>query len=177
MRTITTTKTVYKFDELSEEAKSNAAENLYDINVDYEWWQFIEYDAEQVGIKINGFDIDRGSYCDIELKYSAYEIATMIMREHGEECDTWMTAKRFIDDWNDLVAKYSDGKDLEKVTEDNEYDFDNDADDLEHDFRVTLEGCYLHMLREQYEYTTSEEAIIETIECNEYEFTEDGKLA
>ena len=33
------------------------------------------------------------------------------------------------------------------------------------------------MLRNEYEYLTSEEAVIESIRANEYEFTEDGKLA
>jgi hypothetical protein len=31
-------------------------------------------------------------------------------------------------------------------------------------------------LETEYDYLTSEEAIIETIEANEYEFTEDGEL-
>jgi predicted transcriptional regulator len=32
------------------------------------------------------------------------------------------------------------------------------------------------MLQKEYEYLTSEEAIIETIEANEYEFTEKGEM-
>jgi len=32
------------------------------------------------------------------------------------------------------------------------------------------------MLQKEYEYETSEEAIVETIKANEYEFTEDGNL-
>jgi len=32
------------------------------------------------------------------------------------------------------------------------------------------------MLQKEYEYQMSDEAIIETIEANEYEFTENGKL-
>jgi hypothetical protein len=32
------------------------------------------------------------------------------------------------------------------------------------------------MLRQEYEYLTSEGAIIETIEANEYEFTEEGRM-
>jgi len=33
------------------------------------------------------------------------------------------------------------------------------------------------MLREEYDYLTSDEAVIESIEINNYEFTEDGTLA
>lgn len=32
-----------------------------DISVDYEWWQFVYEDAENVGIKITSFDTDRGN--------------------------------------------------------------------------------------------------------------------
>lgn len=70
MRTIETT--AYAFDELSEDAKDKAIENLSDINVrDFEWWDSLEdqvfEDLETLGCSIPGkreifFDIDRGSY-------------------------------------------------------------------------------------------------------------------
>jgi len=60
MRTIETT--VYKFDELSDEAKQQSIENLYDLNVDYEWWDCTYEDAENIGLKISEFDLDRASY-------------------------------------------------------------------------------------------------------------------
>ena len=44
---ITKTITLYKFDELSEEAQNNALSKLWDINVDNDWWEHIldeEYD-------------------------------------------------------------------------------------------------------------------------------------
>ena len=47
----------------------------------------------------------------------------------------------------------------------------------EDDFLQSLCEDYRIILRNEYEYLTSEEAIIETIESNEYYFTEDGKLA
>lgn len=40
-----------------------------------------------------------------------------------------------------------------------------------------LEYCYVKMLRDEYEYQTSAEQIIESIRANEYEFTENGDLA
>ena len=56
------TKTInlYSFDELREESKKKAIQNLWDINVDYDWWQFIYDDAKQIGLKLTGFDLDRG---------------------------------------------------------------------------------------------------------------------
>ena len=47
MRTITTVKTVYSFDELGEDAQEKAIENLYDLNIDYDWWEFVFEDADE----------------------------------------------------------------------------------------------------------------------------------
>jgi hypothetical protein len=176
MKQITTVTNVYKFDELSDKAQENAIMNLFYINVEDDWYHYIYEEAEELGFKITGFDIDRGSHCDIKLIDSPFEICTKIMSEHGEECDTWKLAKSFIDDWNDIVAKHSDGTNIEKVAEGNEYQFDEDADFLEGQFTKELSECYLKMLRDEYEYQTSEFAIVEAIESYDYDFTEDGKL-
>jgi hypothetical protein len=42
---------------------------------------------------------------------------------------------------------------------------------------TNLEHCYTCLLRREYEYQTSREAIIDSIEANSYEFTEKGNLA
>lgn len=77
------TKTInlYEFDELSEDAKEKALQNLWDINVDHEWWDYIYEDAERIGLKITGFDIDRGNYCEGDILTSEYEIARRPMRD------------------------------------------------------------------------------------------------
>ena len=63
MRIKTTETKVYKFEELTDEQKEKAIEKLYDINVNYDQWDFTYDDAERIGLKLEGFDIDRGSYC------------------------------------------------------------------------------------------------------------------
>lgn len=166
---------LFKFDELSEEAKQTALEAMYYINFYDDWYESIYEDAELIGAKIEGFDIDRGSYCQLSLKWSASEVCNKIKEEHGETCDTYKLAETFLEDWSKLVAKYSDGIKLDEVTEDNEYDFDNEADDLEEEFRKSLSEEYLSMLRQEYKYRASKEAIIEVIEANDYDFTENGK--
>jgi hypothetical protein len=165
---------VYWFGELPEEAKRKAVENMYDINVNYDWWDCIYEDADQICCKINGFDIGRGQYCELETKYGFKDTATEILKNHGEMCETYKIAVEFFEEYDSLVKKYSDGGDT--VTEENEYDFDQEADELESEYEKKLGEEYLSMLERDYEYRTSEEAIIETIEANEYEFTEDGKL-
>ena len=167
---------LYKFSELSEDAQQKAIEKLCDINVDYDWWESAYEDAENIGLKITGFDIGRGRNATGEFIFGAYEVANKILKEHGKTCETHKTASQFIKDWDLLVEKYSDGINKNRVSEDNEYEFDGEADDLEHEFLNSLLEDYAMMLEKDYEYQTSKEAIIETIEANEYDFTEDGKL-
>ena len=165
----------YKFAELSEESKQNAIEKLSNINVDFDWWNFVYEDAENVYLKISSFDIDRKS---IDCKFIQYanETANEIIKNHGENCETYKTAKTFLSDWDKLVELYSDGINKNVVSEENEYQFDEDADNLENDFLQSISEDYLQMLSDEYDYLTSEDAIIESIEANEYDFLENGVI-
>lgn len=175
MRTIC--KNVYSFDELSEDAKRKAIEKCYDINVCFDWWESTYEDAKNIGLQIASFDLDRNRHANGHFLESGTECAFRILAEHGETCDTYKTASNFIADWNKLVEKYSDGIHTDKVTEENEYDFDNEADELELQFLKNILEDYSIILQNESEYLMSEEAIIETIEANQFEFYEDGKLA
>lgn len=167
---------LYSFDELSEEGKKKALENLYDINVDYEWWQYTYDDAERIGLKISEFDLDRGNYCKGKFIKDAEEVCKLIFENHGEQCETYKTAKTFEEDKAKLVVKYSDGINTDCVAEDNEYNFDNECDELEQEFLKSLCEDYRIILSKEYDYLTSKEQIIETIKSNDYTFTENGKL-
>lgn len=174
MRTETTTRTIYTFDELSDEAKEKALEAYRDINVSFDWWEFTYMDAETIGLKIDGFDLDRRRHATGKFIESAFDCASKIIKEHGEACETYKSAKVFLSDWTELVAKYSDGINMEEVYEDNEYEFDKEADELETEFLKSILEDYSIMLQNEYEYLYSDEAVQETIEANEYEFTEEG---
>jgi len=174
MKTVTIN--LYQFSELSDKAKEKAISRLMDINTDSDWWYSTYEDAAQVNLKITSFDIDRGSYVNAQFMQSAYDTANLIILNHGESCETYKTAQTFIQSWNNLVSKYSDGINKNVVAEENEYEFDNEADDLESDFLKSISEDYRIILSKQYDYLTSEDAIIETIEANDYYFTEDGKL-
>lgn len=167
---------VYKFNELNEKAQQKALLDLCYINVEYDWWQFTYDDAKTIGLKITGFDIDRGNYCEGELMQSLSEVCYLIFENHGEHCETYKTAKAYLAEWAKLVKEHSDGVDIDKVSEDKEYEFDELADELEEQFRMSLCEDYKIILQHEYEYLTSEEAIKETIIANEYDFTADGKL-
>jgi hypothetical protein len=57
-RTVTTTKEVYKFSELSDSAKERAREWYREGNLDYEWWDFVYEDATTIA-KILGIDLEQ----------------------------------------------------------------------------------------------------------------------
>ena len=102
---------VYKFDELPEDIKEKAIENLYDINVDYEWWQFIYEDAEQIGLEITEFDIDRASYCKGKFTLSAEEVAANIIKDHGKDCETFKTASSYLKEHDPIFSEYFNTED------------------------------------------------------------------
>jgi hypothetical protein len=167
--------TVYNFAELSDKAKQKAIESLYDCNVNREWWDCTYEDAKTVNIKITGFDIDR-SYCEGDFMESAEETANLIIENHGKDCKTYKTAANYLKERKELVEKYSDGKTLNIVAEDNECDFDNDCNELDAEFLRSILEDYRIILSKEYDYLTSKEAIIDTIEANDWTFTEDGTM-
>lgn len=150
---------VYKFDELSDKAKQKVLTALIHINVEDEWWEFIYEDAENIGLKLTGFDIGRGNECTGEFILNAKDCAEKIIENHGETCDTYNSATAFLAGYDNVSNEIEDG----------------DIEDEGNEFLKALLQDYLKMLRDEYEYQTSEEAIIETIIANKYEFTADGR--
>jgi hypothetical protein len=146
---------LFKFSELSEESKQVAIEKFSDINVDYDWWQWTYGDAENIGLKITSFDLDRKSITG-ELTGAGIDTANKIMSEHGKETETFKTAERYYKQLHEGI--------------------DDEISESEEEFLRDLLEDYRIILQKEYDYNTSKEAIIETIEANEYEFTEDGKI-
>ena len=159
----------YKFGELSESAKDKAVLALFDINVSYEWWESTYEDAKNIGLKITGFDIDRRNSIDAEFIWSAEETAHKIVDTHGKTCDTYTTAKAYLKERDGLINTAEKDENGEFVSE---YELDS----IDAEFLRALKEEYLSMLRKDYDYRTSKEQIIESIEANEYEFTEEGEI-
>jgi len=174
MRTITTT--IHTFAELSERAKNTAIEQLRGINVDYSWWDSVYEDAARIGLRIESFDLCRNRHAKGSFDLCADDVARAILSEHGDHCNTYTLGAAFLSSRDELVQRYSDGVNTSVVAEGNEYDFDNELDELEAEFLRDLLEEYSVMLQDEWEYMQSDEAIIYTIEANEYEFTESGKL-
>ena len=164
MRTVTITKTLYAFDELSESAQEHAINGLEGIYVDQEWWDCTYEDAENIELEITSFsdrDIDGGF---IE---SAESCAYAIQAQHGPDCDTLKDADRYLSERADLV----------KTWPEDESGLDEKLDDLDNEFLHDLLEDYRIMLGNEYDYLTSREAIVEYIDANGYEFDENGNLA
>ena len=75
----------------------------------------------------------------------------------------------------DMLCMPGEARDWDFITY-AEYGDPEDLEDLNKEFLRSLCEDYRIILQKEYEYLTSEEAIIETIEVNEYEFTEEGEL-
>ncbi len=160
----TTTRTLYKFDELSLEAQSKALDGMRDINVDFQWWEFTYQDAARIGLKITSFELDRARNATGGFIGTGHECAVLIIAEHGKDCETFKTATRYL-------ASYPAKPEEEHDTYG---DWSEARDNWEHEFLQDILEDYSIILQHEYEYNCSDEAVKDTIESNEYEFTEDG---
>jgi len=170
------TKTIelYTIDELDETAKEKALDSMRYAEVDYDWWDFIFDDAKNIGLKISAFDIDHGKSINIDWTEGPEYTAEEILKNHGRSCDTYETANLYQKDRAALVEKYVSPDQPDRVSEGNEQNFDEECDDLDHEFLRALGEDYLSMLRQEYEHLTSDECILEFCQLNEMEFTKDG---
>lgn len=184
MRTITETIRLRKFDELTPEEQEKVISSNYDFNVNDDWWDMTYMDAENVGLKIEEFDLDRNRHCKISFMWSALQTAEQILKDHGEDCDTYKTAQEYMEERNRLIVEQCqyEADCLCSNKEDWEweelmyYPEELYIEDIDNDFRRALQEDFASILQHEYDYLTSEEAIRESIEANEYEFTDNLKI-
>ena len=181
MREMTTM--VYSFNELSDDAKKRALNAFRDINVEYDWWDGA-YDTIRAAGELLGLDIDRIHfdaylYCIFDANYEYVRgAAKAIQAEFPRATDLHDVARKLQDlqkrHFYSLSCAVTKGRSMNyyrcfRFGEDYECkDLGDIIDDFAHWARV--------LLRDEYEYLTSDDAVKETIEANEYEFTEGGKL-
>ncbi len=164
---------VYKFNELTEDQKQLVITNLADINIYAEWHDATYEDAKNILLELDGFDIGRGNYCSGRFIEGAEDTANKIIAEHGEKRKTFQTAANYLKERAELIAKCSDDG---EYTEGDEDDFDCDSDNMDGYFLQCILEDYQTILSKEYDYLTSEKAIIETIEANDYYFKENGDI-
>jgi len=170
MRTVRTK--IYKFSELSKAAQQKAIDAHEDINTFYDWWDLMYDDALTVGIEIKGFDCSYREEIEIDFTYDAEDTAKRILEEHGDTCDTYKTAAAFLQAVHvnqvamALIGNEDDDFWMAKA---------DDNEDLRDEFKKDIGKDYLKLLREEFEYRQTSEAIIETLEANDHEFTKEGE--
>jgi hypothetical protein len=164
--------TLYSFDELSETAKKRAIMDNYDFNFFDDWWSGVYDDAENIGLKLTTFDLDRHRHAKGEFICSPAECAANILKEHGNMCETYKTAESFLSEYNPIFADYMD----ENSENYESADLEQNMIDMEEDFLNSLLKDYSIILQKECEYLSSDDAIIEGIKANEYLFWENGKM-
>lgn len=141
MRQETIVKTYLKFNELSDKQKSKVLDKLRDINVEHDYWH--EHITDDFKIKLESL-----GYSDIKTQFSGFW-------SQGDGAS--FSAKK-----EDLEITTS-GRNCHDMT------MQCESDSLLQDARK-LAREYYKDLQKSYEYDTSDAAVIETIEANDYEF-------
>ena len=174
---LTLTLTLYKFEELSDDAKQKAVDSMRNINVDHDWWDYIYEDADNVGLEITEFDIYRGTIKG-KLNEDLLVSCKTVRTDHGKDCDTFKTAKQYLAEYCDGFIKWlsENEVDIEESRLDSfeDYTWSSEAQVIANEYEKALLEDYLSILRKDYEYFTSDDMVIETIEANEYLFDEYG---
>ncbi len=162
---------VYKFNELTNDAKEKAINWYRNSDVMYNefaWENAIE-DAKEIGLKLISLDDHRPN--EGKFMLAANEVAQNILNNHGEMCETYKTAKEFMDEWQPVFCNYMDENHPDYESGESE----DKMMELEDGFLQSLLEDYRIMYNNDIDYQNTDEYIIEEIEANEYEFTKDGE--
>lgn len=142
---------LYSFSELKPDIAKKVILQLSDINVNEDWWENMYTDAAMIGLKITSFNADL-SIIQGKLTSPINHVIREIVENHGKNTDTYVTAMRYKNIYSD------------------------DTDALEIEFLHDLLKNYIKMLKEEYDFLTSDEEIKNSIEINEYTFEVDGTM-
>lgn len=153
---------LYQYSELSEKAKEKARNWFLDGEwFDFEWDNLRE-DAKNVDIELDSWEYRR--YLKAELLSAPETVCDKILKEHGEVCETYKTAKKYKEKFAELLKLY----------ENDDPSYDDQYEELKEEFLKDISEDYRILTDKEFEYTESEEYIKDTMEANEYEFLEDG---
>ena len=173
---------VYKFAELSDDAQERALNEFRPLSIEHDWYEY-PYDTIRTAGKLIGLDIDRiyfdtDLYCIFNADYEYVRGAVKAIQAefprmtalHEVAQKLQVLQKRHFYSLSCNVASQRDTNSYQcfRFGEDYECDLGDIIDDFAHWARI--------LLRDEYEYLTSDEAVKEAIEVNEYEFDEAGKL-
>ena len=188
MKTVTVS--VYEIIELNDKAIQTAIENHRDINVDHDWWQNVYEDFKSI-CEILGVETDdiefamfcQGSGASFTGTYQYKSDALDKIKEYAPndeklhaiadalhacgECSATINRQAHHSSHENSVTIYVYDKDGDYA--------ENETQDAVIDALRNLMRWLFKSLEEDYEYLTSDEAVVDTIDANAYTFTENGE--
>lgn len=179
---------LYTFDELSDKAKQKVLSDLSDINVDYEWYnnELDNQEDELIAIGYKDLDIQFSGFCSQGDGASfTGSVDLHKLNKHlkldlpGSLLDLFDEGELQISIVRDTHQYYHERTVSVEISGNLPAQYDNTLADLQEKITAHVRECSIDIynnLEKQYENLTSEEAIIETINANEYTFEADGKM-
>lgn len=195
--------TIFEYSELTPAVQKRVLDKMRDWQVDYDWYEneldYWKEKLDQIGfenaiIAFSGFcsQGDGASFtADVNIekllssmiyratKYKNARIFELVSLLHDKNAinihlaknhwGTHYSHERTISLNVDIDYPYESGSFWPKIVE----QFENALDD----FRIDLCSAIYTSLENEYNYLTSDEYIIETINANEYDFLENGEMA
>ncbi len=156
---------VYKFEELDKQTQEKVIENYRYINVeDTFWYDWIKDDFNRLGLEIKEFNIDRGSYAKIYIE-NFEDTSNYIIEEFGDSVAIKQTAKNYLKELKEIVSNFKEDEEI-----------DREFEILDEKYQHEFEADILSYLRANYVWEINDQAVINTIEANDYDFTTEGKI-
>ena len=155
---------LYKYEELDKPTQEKVIENYRYINVeDTFWYDWIKDDFNRLGLEIQEFDLNR-NYVKIYIE-NFEDTSNYIIEEFGDSVAIKQTAKNYLKELEEIVSNFKEDEDIDR-------EFENLDEKYQHEFKADI----LSYLRSNYKWEISDEAVINTIEANDYDFTTNGKI-
>ena len=193
------TKTIYTFDELSDEAKERAINDWNAEGLEYDWWEFVYSDAKEIGRLLGVTDMDinfsgfwsQGDGACFTGRYayrkgSVREIkdyAPMDLELHRIAEALFKAQARYFFGLTATITqgthRYSHEHSVSIAVENERENNYRAAEDVEESIAEPLRDLMrwiYRTLEKEYEYQTSDEVVTDTILANDYEFTAAGKM-
>ena len=194
MKTITKEFKVYDYSDVikNEELKGRVLEKMSDVNIFEEWWDFCFEDFKEIA-KLIGIDIKNIYFSGFYSQGNGacfegyYSYAKQSIKNLKAFCPNETEVFKIAEGLQAIQKKhlyslsasvkhsghyYHSGCTEIQVYKNDSYEDIQEIDELLRDF---MDWMY-SKLRKEYEYLTSEESILETIEINEYKFNENGDI-
>lgn len=184
--------TVYGFSELADDIQENVLNHFRDINTDYQWYDCLFDDwrekLEAYGftapeIHFSGFYSQGDGACfdagiDLDRAFDRYLEEFPLKHVEGFRAFLYECGARIIttnhrySHWNTRSIEYDSGHSGKRLNS----RLDHFIDWLEAKRKEFSQAIYRD-LENEYDYLTSDEAVRDSIEANDYEFTATGKVA